>query len=468
MKYWLLLCFLLPLLLRAQDVPTVLSEDDFLSLVAEHHPLAARAELQRDRARALMREARGGFDPKLYGDLAQKYFKGTRYYSVAEGGLKVPTWFGVELNAAYERNDGYYLNPEHTVPEDGLFAAGLTVSLGQGLLFDQRRAELRRAQIYRAATDAERRIQLNDLLYDAGARYWEWAEAQGAVDVYAEAVELAETRFRAVSESARLGDVPAIDTLEAGIQLQNRQLSLETAQLDLANAAAMLNAYLWLDGVVPLELEATTRPVSLDRVVVAPVAVAGTAGQNPELERQRLKLAEYEVDERLQIEALKPRIDVKYNALIAGGVAAQPLEGYSMNNYKWGVTFSQSLLLRKERGKLQLTRVKLSEARLDLSDKSAQLTAKVTQAENEANTTVRQYELARRNANDYGLLLEGERTLFTAGESSLFLVNSREVSYIEAQLKQLELMMKHRKARLRRNYALGRTFPPVSGDAPIE
>ncbi|NJB87554.1 outer membrane protein TolC [Lewinella marina] len=462
MLYLILLVLLTATPLRGQELPPVLTEEEFLARVANHHPLAVRADLQRDRARALLQEARGGFDPKLYGDLAQKYYRGTRYYSVAEGGLKVPTWFGVELNAAYERNEGYYLNPENTVPENGLFAAGLTLPLGQGLMFDQRRAELQRARIYQQATAAERLVQLNELLYEAGSRYWEWAGAQGAVEVYTEAVELARARYAAVVNSAALGDRPAIDTLEAQILVQNRLLGLESARLEAANAAAALNAFLWLDGVIPLELEADTRPLDPASVVVAPPEPLPPGTENPALLRTRLKVDELEVDERLQREQLKPRLDLKYNALLAGGVD-RPLESFSTRDYKWGLTFSQSLLLRKERGKLALTRIKLSETQLELSDKAAQLSVKLAQADNEARVTVAQYELARRNASDYARLLDGERDLFRAGESSLFLVNSREVSFIDASLKQLELMVKHRKARLARRFAAGLTLPVVEG-----
>ncbi|CAH1001932.1 hypothetical protein LEM8419_02846 [Neolewinella maritima] len=449
-----LLLLLLPILGSAQDLPLVLTETEYLELVATHHPLAVRAALQRDRAAAVLRQARGGFDPKVYGDLDQKYFKGTKYYSHVEGGVKIPIWFGVELNAAYERNDGTFLNPEFRVPEDGLYAAGLTLSLGQGLFFDERRAELQRARIYQQATVAERQVLLNELLYEAGGAYWEWAGAQAAVSVYEEAVQLARVRYEAVVAGARLGDRPAIDTLEARIQVQSRQLSLESAQLELANTIARLNAFLWLDGVIPVELEAYTRPAPPETVVVALLPPGPVDFTNPELVRTQLKVDQLEVDQRLQRELLKPRLDVKYNALLSGGTDA-PLEDYSSNNYKWGIKFSQPLLLRKERGKLQLTRIKLSETQLELSDKAALLRAKVAQAENEANVTVSQFALAGNNVTDYAQLLAGEQELFRSGESSLFLVNSREVKYIDARVKQIELLVKHRKARLARAYATG-------------
>ena len=411
--------------LPAQEaLPTLLTEQEFLYLVAEHHPLAVRAELQRARAEATLQMARGGFDPKLYGDVDQKYFKGTRYYSVIEGGVEVPTWFGVKLNAAYERNDGVFLSPELTVPDQGLYAAGLSITLGRGLLFDERRAELRRAKIYREATEAERLVQLNELLYDASKTYWNWAGTQAAVLIYEEAVELARTRYEATIVGARLGDRPAIDTLEARIQLQDRQLSLETARLDLANAAASLNAFLWIDGVIPVEVTPATLPPPPELVEVAALPPPDLGLENPELLRTRLKLQELEVDERLQREQLKPTIDLKYNALLSGG-ANEPLQDINSNNYKWGVRIAQPLLLRKERGKLALTRIKQSETQFELTDKTALLRMKVAQAQNEIVATANQFDIATENASNYARLLEGERELFRAGESSLFLVNSR-------------------------------------------
>ena len=450
--------------LHAQvDSVVVLSETEFLQLVATHHPLAVRADLQRDRARAVLQQARGGFDPKVYGNIDQKYFKGTRYYSVLEGGVKVPTWYGIELNAAYERNEGTYLNPERTVPSDGLYAAGLSVSLGRGLLFDERRAELRRARLFAASSEAERLVQFNDLLYTAAQGYWEWAGAQGAVLVYEEALTASLVRYEATLGGARLGDRPAIDTLEARIQVQSRRLALESARLDLDNAVARLNAFLWLDGVVPVELTEGAQP-PLSSVDVAPIVAGSGVGENPELLRTRLKLQALDIDERIQREQLKPQLDLKYNALLSGGLDA-PLEGVSSNNYKWGVTFAQPILLRKERGKLALTRIKQSETQLELSDKTAMLAMKVAQAENEVNATASQYAIAVQNVGDYARLLEGERELLRSGESSLFLINSRELKYIEAQLKQVELLVKHRKARQARTYALGQMVSqPSVGD----
>mgnify|MGYP003656415261 CR=1 FL=1 len=48
------------------------------------------------------------------------------------------------------------------------------------------------------------------LLFSAGKAYWDWFEAYEVLNVYKEALELAEFRFSSVKEEVRFGDKPAI------------------------------------------------------------------------------------------------------------------------------------------------------------------------------------------------------------------------------------------------------------------
>ena len=52
----------------------------------------------------------------------------------------------------------------------------------------------------------------------------------------------------------------------------------------------------------------------------------------------------------------------------------------------------------------------------------------------------RQTEFAERIVRDYGTLLKAEERKFDVGESSIFLVNSRETKLIESKLKAIEVI----------------------------
>ncbi len=51
-----------------------------------------------------------------------------------------------------------------------------------------------------------------------------------------------------------------------------------------------------------------------------------------------------------------------------------------------------------------------------------------------------QFEIQVQATLNYQLLYQAEKTLFNTGESSLFLVNTRELNWINAQVKMVELI----------------------------
>lgn len=442
------------------DSSEVLSFQQFMALVKAHHPVALQAEIKLEEGEASVLRSRGAFDPKLFTDVSQKYFDGSDYYSVIQGGLKLPTWFGIELITAYEQNRGIFLNPENNVPDVGLWHAGLSITLGKGLVIDQRRAELKKAELFVAQTKEERRLMINQLIYEAGQAYWKWFESYHVQQILQNGLLLAQQRFDAVRESALQGDRPFIDTLEAGIQVQNRQLALQEAQLDFANAGTLLSIYVWADGVIPLEIAGNAIPPQIASISIEDESQAwiddlqSMIRSHPKLRLNDLKINALEVDRRLKQEQLKPDLKVKY-AAINEPVNGNPVENYSSNNYTWGLEFSFPLFLRKARGDVKLTKLKIRDAQLNYSMQQATLGYEVQASINELRTTVQQAELYNRTVEDYRQLLSGEQQLFAAGESSLFLVNSRETSYLNTRVKSIQLLAKNRKAGLSAAYVLG-------------
>jgi outer membrane protein TolC len=438
----------------------VLSFETYMDIVKTHHPVSKQAELQISKGDASLQSSRGGFDPKIFTDIGQKYYEGSQYYSLVNAGLKIPTWMGIELQAGYEQNQGLYLNPENTTPVDGLMYAGISIPIGQGLFIDKRRAELQKAKNFQEISELEQQIMLNDLLYESGQAYWEWFIAHSKLLVFEEAYELAEDRYLAVKRGAALGDLPPIDTLEAGIQLQNRELSLQQARLDFENATEMLSLYLWVDGIVPLETSEGTIPVTKDSITDYSLEggllseLDTFISNHPELQQYQFKVEQMEIDKRLKKEQLKPVVNLKYNAL-SRPINGNPFTSYNTNNYTWGLEFRFPVFLRKERGNVKLADLKIQDAEFELATKQAGIEIKTNMAINLWTTTIEQINLYNQTVRDYYGLLDGERKMFNAGESSLFMVNSREAGYIQAQLKLIELIAKNRKAKLSANFALG-------------
>ncbi len=453
------------ILVRGQDSNVyIFSFDDFINQVKENHPMALQAGLQLQMGEANLRKSRGLFDPAAIAEITQKYFDGTQYYSRSYAGLRVPTWFGVELKAGYEQNQGYYLNRERSTPDDGLWIAGISVPIGQRLFIDKRRTELRKAKNFMNISETQRRMMLNDLLHAAGKAYWDWFWAHSDLQVYENALQVARERFAAVKQTALLGDRPFIDTLEAGIQVQNRLLNYQQAQLDYANATAMLEVYLWAEGLVPLELDLSTVPPSPEAVEISQVnpffytQIDSLLAAHPRIKQYDYRQQELALEQRWLREQLKPKLDLNYNPIAAAG-PDNPFNTYSLNNYSWGLSFSMPLFLRQERGQLQLKNLEIKETQIDSGLARANINYQAKTSLNEWGTSIDQLEVYGQTVKDYAGLLAGERELFANGESSLFLVNSRELGFINARLKYNELLVKNKKVSWQAAYYLGTLWP---------
>lgn len=447
--------FFVPLSLSAQT--TFLGYDEFMRQVTEHHPMVRQASLYLDQGDANLLQAKAGFEPKASVENSSKNFKDARYYDHLQGKLKVPTWFGIQLEGGFNQNDGVFLDPEDFTPNEGLWHAGISVPLGQGLFIDERRLELKKAKIYQGATEQMRRLLLNELIYEAGSAYWSWYEAQEILKIFANAVVVAQQRRNAVVRGALLGDRANVDTLEAGIQVQNRQLGAQAARIELQKAVAQLQNFLWSEGWIPLEIEEGVEArLGWSRDSINPLfletRIRELTQQHPSLRISQYEIDGLEVDQRWKREQLKPNLDLKYNALRSG--AADGF-GFNTEDYTFGLAFEMPLLLRKERAGVQLNSIKIQDKQLGLADKWNQLKNKAEFSMNEWRITGDQINLYTRTVRDYLGLLNAERTKFDGGESSLFLVNRRELGYINAQLKLVELQAKNRISNLKFGRDLG-------------
>jgi outer membrane protein TolC len=104
-----------------------------------------------------------------------------------------------------------------------------------------------------------------------------------------------------------------------------------------------------------------------------------------------------------------------------------------------GVNFSFPIFLRKERGSLKIAEFKLQDTQYELNLQRVQLTNKINAQQTEISALERQRKLITNLVDDYATMLNSEERLFSFGESSIFLVNSRENNLVSAQLSQLSL-----------------------------
>lgn len=440
--FYILLFFPLSVLMGQESVPKELSYNEFLGYVKKYHPLVKNAQLTLNKAQADLMMARGAFDPKIEVDYAKKQFKDKEYYSLLNSSFKIPTWYGIEIKAGFENNEGYYLNPEHTTPMDGLASLGISVPVGQGLWINKRMADLSKAKTQIKLSEAEVKLEAIAVLYDASLAYFNWKKNYEEVQLYQNYIQNAQSRYKGIQSLIEQGDKPAIDSIEAGITVKNRLLSLEDSNLKLAKAKLELSNYLWLDNAVPMEISDALIPeTQLESTIQETLKTnsllteSNTLENHPKINALQSKIDILNIERKLNANELLPKINLGYSYLSD----ANYLKDFDRENYKVGIDFSFPLFLRKERGKLKLTKYKIQEAEYIMNVERQQLSNKIQAQKTEIQSLNRQLAIIKKLAQDNKTMLDSEERLFSFGESSLFLINTRENNLVSAKLAQISL-----------------------------
>lgn len=449
MKRTFIIFFLFITVFSVAQTPSdelLLTFKEYLGYVKRFHPIAKQAELTVSVGEANLLRSRGAFDPKINVDYNRKEFKDTEYFDQLNTTFKIPTWYGIELKANFEQNSGDFLNPEGFVPDDGLYSAGISASLLRGLLMNERMADLKAAKFFREQTKADRDILVNQVLFDAAIAYFNWLRAYQEAEIYNNFLENAQVRFQGIRQSALAGDIAAIDTIEAKIAVENRKLSLEQANLELFKKRLEVSNFLWINDV-PVELQEEVIPdtnpvldIDTSFETMGLTLDQFTLDNHPKLRSLNFKIEALDVDRRLKANKLLPRLDANYNFLTETPEIARSLNTY---NYKGGINFELPLFLRKERGDLRLAKFKVQDAQFDLKNEEIVIQNKVIAVFNALESFSRQNELISTIVQDNRVLLSAEERKFSFGESSLFLINTRERNLINAELKSIEVQNKY-------------------------
>ena len=442
-----------------QQGSSVLKFGEYLGYVKKYHPIAKQAQLTLAIGQANLMKARGGFDPKIEVDYARKEFKGTEYWDYLNTTFKIPTWFGLELKGNFEQGEGDFLNPDKTLPGDGLYSAGISVSLGQGFWINERMATLKKAQLFREQTRADQDLMVNEILYKSSLAYFDWLRAYRNAQVFQDFVKNAEIRFQGVKSRVQAGDMAAIDTVEAKIAVQNRRLDQEQANVVLMKKSLELSNFLWI-AEVPVELQPNVMPdIYIESDIDIALELHGrrldsfAITDHPKLKSLGFKINGLAVDKRLKANKLLPKLDAEYNFLTE---TPGTINTFNTAEYKGGLTFKVPLFLRKERGDLKLAKFKLRNAEFERDNARVEIANKVISIYRELDSFVAQNQLMSAIVKDYGTLLAAEERKFSFGESSLFLINSREGKLIDANLKRNSVQNKylHAKAMLFKSLAI--------------
>ena len=307
----------------------------------------------------------------------------------------------------------------------------------------------------RTVAQAERQAMTNKLLFSAAKSYSEWYSNALQLQVLREGVQLADVRYTAITQRVRAGDAAGIDSIEAAAELNRRRAQLQGAEQAYFAATMDLTSYLWDARGQPQDLTAASVPsdsglgrATLDSAAV-PALLARVMAAHPDVRKAEGKRDQTAADRSLARQAMIPLVSADLSALRNQGApgfdAGSALSREA--NYKGAINLSSPLLFFKERGKFRSTDAKFDRAGIELQEIRREVTLLVRTAINDLAQFEAQLALQRDAVRLFRILSAGERAKFDAGESNLFLVNTRERQVLDEEIKFVALQAKYLAAR---------------------
>ena len=424
-----------------------LSIENTLDIVRKFHPVIKQSFLQNEISKNELVAAKGIFDPTIQLTNQEKTFDNKLYYKYNTLELKVPLWYGIDIKAGTENNIGDKIDPSLTKNNSAF--VGVSIDPFRGIIVDKRNNIVKQAKNMVELTKNEQLLVINDLLLDASTAYWNWVNAHYVNSILNKTVKNNIERYAVIKNSFISGDRAPVDTTEALAQLQSFEMMQTQSELELQKARLELSNFFWKENGVPYELSESVLPIySFDITQIATTDI-GKLDQlieqaittHPKIKMLNNKSTILDIEKRLKTVELFPSLKLNYNAL-DNNLNSFNWNTNTNNNFKYGISLSMPLFQRQARGDIAKTKNKIEDLNWDKKYISYEIENKVKSSFSEFHALKQQIKTNEAVVKANKLLLDVENTKFQMGESSLFLINSRELKFIETELKQVTLKVK--------------------------
>ncbi|MBI4563969.1 MAG: TolC family protein [Planctomycetes bacterium] len=416
---------------------------------------------------------RGAFDPELFAEgqirrvvgsetarsTGERFSVSARDTAVAAGvRQRLPTGTTVEGSVAHERS------ASNRAPEQQEARLGLTVtqSLLRGFGAAANLARIRQAELDTVASIYELRGFTEALVADVEIAYWNFALAKESIAIFERALEVARQQTAEIEERIKVGVLPEIEAFAARAEAARREQALIDARS--ASEAWRLRLLRMINsepgGALDRRLETTSstqiEPAPIEDV---PDRVRLAENLRADLNEARVRRDQQRLETVVTRNGLLPRLDL-FIAVGKTGFAesfresVRELDG---DTYDLTAGFQFSHFLGNRAAEARDHAAAASRRRVEAAvDNLHQLVRlDVRLAINETERARRQIAATRTTRELQEKTYQAEKQRFDVGASTSLLVSQAQRDLLEAQIAEVEAVVRYRLARVRLHLAEG-------------
>ena len=451
-------------LMTAQPDREHLTLDRILQSVDLHYPPLRIALLESPIAEADYLAAQGRFDLVLrsFVETNSLGFYESRRFDVS---AEQPTaLWGTSFFTGYQASGGAFPSYDGKLQTNGLgeYRAGMRVPLFRDRALDSRRAELGKAHLGRRLADLGIQQQRLVILQAATARYWNWVAAGRRFAVAQSIFNIAVEREKILETAVELGQLPRFEVLDNKRIIEQRRSQFVAARRGVEQASFDLSLF-YRDNqgqpriALPEQLPpAFPRPSGLDENQLER-DIAQALDRRPELARLQTQQDQVRLDQRLAENRRLPGLDFILSYDRELGERRVPR---GPNELRAGIAFELPLQRRTATGQAVAARTRVAQIDQRLQFQREQVSVEVRDAISavraafEGANVLEAEVLATRQVED------AERLRYDLGESTLFVLNQRELQTADAQVREVSALADYYRALALYELAVAQALKP--------
>ena len=350
--------------------------------------------------------------------------------------------------------------------------------------------KIRRKQIDLSETDFA--LKAIDVILRVEQTYWDLVAVREDAEVKREAVDLARKQFDLSKRQIEAGTLAAVELSGAEAEFERRRDTYYASLEAVTQAENILKplltadrgASLWGEELLPSDQRGSAAPT-----IDVPQAVDAALRQRPELKAADLRQQSNQIQQALAREATRPQLNLNagyisaglagsrnpapnpFAGLGGGGLGSLPanlLGGYgqALNNlfggnystFQAGVSFDLTARNRMANANVDTAVLQGRQLKLELAQVAQLIEAQVRNSLQSIETAKQRITAAESSARAAQAKLESETRLFGTGESTSFLVLTRQNEYADSRRRAVAARLDLNKAIARYEQAIGSTL----------
>jgi len=415
-----------------------LSLEEVLRSAQASYPLLLATIQDRAMAEGKTLSAEGAFDTKLSAKSESNQFG---YYRNRVNGAAISQplrdW-GAEAFGGYKRGQGNFGPWEQDLLtlSRGEWSAGVTLPLFRDRQTDEQRTELLLARLSIELADASIEKQRLKLLESASKSYWDWVSAGHKLGITEDLLGIAVERNGQIQELADAGQIAAIEVLDNQRAMLERQAAVVSAKRDLRAAQLELSLFYRDDAGQPRVVGRELLPDFPEPEMISAVSrgedLTRALARRPEITGTLVEVRQTDAELRLARNRLLPDVDVTARYGRDAGTGSITKRG---DEFVAEISINTPFQRRKAKGEAAVQQAKLTQLDQELRYARNRIQVELNSSLAMLDAALERLDLARAELGLADSLADAERERFELGDSTLFIVNLRELSVAGSRLK---------------------------------